>query len=307
MLRKIAATIATGSAILAMSVSAAFAAPSAIGEWYLLTWENNPRLIKIDKTTGAGTLIGTSSITVPDGLAGFDIDATNGVGYFVNYTGNNPKVYRVNLNNGAITEGAATTANNVTALDIGNNGEVWVAADDLNGVSQGFGRLNTTTGAVTNLAVPPSRIAALSTSSNGVLYAIDYGNVLWTINTSTYAFTQVGNAAGSGILASDFASDGRLVSMSWTGEFSAINVGTGASTALFTVSGVTGINTEAFAVAGPTNGQTLAEAIANPNASGGETLANTGSDLGLAVAGTIALVGGATMVFYARRKDVITK
>ena len=97
------------------------------------------------------------------------------------------------------------------------------------------------------------------------------------------------------------------MSMSWTGEFSAINVGTGASTALFTVSGVTRINTEAFAVAGPTNGQTLAEAIANPNASGGETLANTGSDLGLAVAGTIALVGGATMVFYARRKDVITK
>lgn len=306
MLKKIAATIAAGSAMLAMSVSAAFAAPSSIGEWYLLTWENNPRLVKIDKTTGAGTLVGTSSIAVPNGLAGFDVDGTNGVGYFVNYTGNNPKVYTVDLTNGAITEGPATTARDVTALDIGNNGEIWVAADDLNGVGNGFGRINKNTGEVTNLATPPRRIAALSTSANGVLHAISYDGPIYTVNTTTFAFTQVGTVP-SGVLASDFDSEGRLISMGWGGDLAAINVSTYVSSPLFTVSSVSGIQSEAFAVAGPTNGQTLTEALTGGSAGGGETLANTGSDLGLVVAGSIALVSGATMVFYARRKEAITK
>lgn len=299
MFKKILASLAVfASLVVASPLPASATGANIVGNWYLLTWEDNPRLIQVNKTTGAGTLIGTSNLTVPNGMAGFDIDATNGVGIFVNYTRNNPKVYTVNISNGQITEGPATTANNLTALDIGNNGEVWVAADDLNGVQQGFGRLNPSTGAITNLAVPPARIAALATSATGVLYAFDYDNNMYTVNTSTYVFTSVGTLANQDVLAADFAANGDLISMGWDGDLVKVNVSTAVGTPLFTVGISPSVESEAFAVGGPTDGRTLSEAVDSS-----ESLANTGSNLSALGIGLLAVLGGIVMVHLSRRNE----
>lgn len=299
-MKKLAAILVSLGFLLSWTAIPANANPNYMGVWYVLTWETNPRLIQVNKTTGVGTVIGTSTVAMPAGSAGFDVDATNGVGYVVEYTQTNPHIYSVNLATGQLTQGAATTAGGVTAFDIGNNGEIWIAADDLNGHNNGFGRINKETGAATFLADPPERIAALATSASGVLYAFDYSRNVYTVNTSTYAFTRLANQVPNSVFASDFDTDGQLITMGWGGDFASVNLTTAASTSLFTTDVTPAIAGESFGVGGPTNGQTLAEAIANPN--GG--LANTGSSSLPLTAGLLALVSGVGLVYFTRSKKV---
>jgi len=298
MFRKISAIAAVLVTGLIATPTTALATPSALGNWYVLTWEDYPRLIQVDKTTGVGTLIGTSTLSLSDGMAGFDVDATAGVGRFISYEDEtSAHLYTVNLTNGQITQGPATAVRHVTAFDLGNNGEIWIAADQLDSHQNAFAKVNKDTGVVTYLADCPDRISALATSPAGVLYAISYSRTLYRVNTSTYVFTEVGTTPNS-IMASDFDTNGKLISMDWDGAISSIDTSSFASTDLFTVNISPAVQSEAFAVGGPTNGQTLTQALNG----GGSELANTGTDdlrnVGL---GLLLTVSGLFAVTYSRR------
>ena len=246
------------------------ASADVVNSWYVLNWKKKPTLYLVDKSTGALTTIatalqdtGTDSRT---GAAGFDVDSTNAVGYFIPYSNNPASLWKVDLISGQFTYIANSDAINVTAFDIGNNGEIWVAADSLDGGGRGFGRVNTSTGDSTFLTAVPERISALATSANGTLYAFAYSNNVYTINTSTYAFTRVGTLPGS-FLAADFDASGDIILTDWSGNISRYNLGTNTTTFLFQARDANNqamSGTEAFGVGGPTNGQTLGQAIANP-------------------------------------------
>ena len=151
----------------------------------------------------------------------------------------------------------------MTAMDIGNNGEVWIAADSLDGQGQGFGQVNTATGDSTFLTAGPERISALATSANGVLYAFSYSQKVYTVNTTDYSFTLVGTTQDS-MMAADIDGSGDMILTSFFGNVSKYDFDTNTSTLLFTMkdSNDQSILVEALGVGGPTNGQTLTQAVA---------------------------------------------
>lgn len=242
---------------------------SVVDNWYILNWGKQPKMYQVNKSTGAMSLIaqatqdtGTDGNT---GAAGFDVDSTNAVGYFIPYSNSPTSLWKVDLISGQFTNIGTSDAEYVTALDIGNNGEVWVAADALDGQGQGFGRVNISTGDSTFLAAGPERISALATSANGVLYAFAYNLQIYTVDTSTYAFTQVGTLP-SMMRAADIDSSGDIILTDWDGYVSKYDLDTNTTTTLFQALDSSGQRieqgTEALGVGGPTNGQTLTQAIA---------------------------------------------
>ena len=238
-----------------------------VDNWYVLNWAKQPKMYQVDKSTGAMTLIaqatqdtGTDENT---GAAGFDVDSTNSVGYFIPYSNIPTSLWKVDLVSGQFTNMGSSDALYVTALDIGNNGDVWVAADALDGQGRGFGRVNIATGDSTFLTAGPKRISALATSANGVLYAFAYDQEIYTVNTSDFTFTQVGTLP-SMMRAADIDSSGDIILTDWEGNVSKYDLDTNTTTSLFQVrdanNQVIG-GTEAIGVGGPTNGQTLSEAV----------------------------------------------
>ena len=296
--------ISTGLAaalVLATPLGAHAAVPDTMGKWYSMSWENQPRLYEIDPDTGAATLVAEATSNIlTDGMAGFDIDSTNGFGYFIDYTSNG-HLFKVDMGSGVFSDLGAVNAVDVTGVDLGNNGEMWIVADDINGTNYAFGKVNISTGAVTLLGACPERISALATSPSGVLYAFAYGGPIYTVNQSTYAFTQVGSA-NIDLMAADFDLDGNVILQDWSGNISSYNVSTNVETALFQINGAPSFNGEAFAIGGPTDGQTLAEAI-NGGSEEEPTLADTGStNTGMWIGlGAVVAGGAALTVARARR------
>ena len=251
------------------------AAGSALGEWFTLTFGMRPSLYQADKTTGALTLIGTADQDIDTdpltGVAGFDVDATNNKAYFVTY-GNVPgALWEVDLNTGAFryiadttatVNGAALDVGNITAFDLGNNGEAWIAADNF-----GFGKVDLATGEVTLLIDDftfPWRIHALATSPDGQLYAFDQTLSYYTIDpvASQATITRVGST-GVSVKAADFDADGTVLMQTYGGQLSKLTLADGTTNVLFTMSdNGASIGSEGFAVGGPTDGQTLTEALA---------------------------------------------
>lgn len=261
--------------VLSLLVLPARGTGNSLGEWYTLTFGLRPSLYQADKSTGALSLIGTATQDIDTdgltGVSGFDIDATNNKAYFVTY-GNVPgALWEIDLGTGLFTYIADTTAviagnpvdvGNVTAFDLGPNGEAWIAADNF-----GFGRVNLATGEVTLLIDDftfPYRIHALATSPDGQLYAFDSTNSYYTVDTgaSPMTITKVGST-GLSIKAADFDADGTLLTQAYSGQLSKLTLSDSSVNSLFTMqySG-SGISSEAFAVGGPTDGKTLTEALA---------------------------------------------
>ncbi|GER22931.1 hypothetical protein NCCP1664_14270, partial [Zafaria cholistanensis] len=246
------------------------AAPSAahaadgddlVGGWYALTWTNSPTLYKVAKD---GTLTAVGSAPQAFGIAGFDVDATNGRALFPTYNGEG-QLWEVDLGTGDFTKVADSNFTDATAFDIGNNGELWIAADNLDG-SRGFGKLDSNTGQVTRLAAGPERIAALATAPDGVLWAFGYSNKAYTYSPETNEFTHVEDLNVS-ILAADFDTDGTVLLQSWDGTLTRYDITTGETTKLFRMSNsVPGFQGEAFSVAGPTDGRTVDEVLNPPAA-----------------------------------------
>lgn len=242
---------------------------NVLNNWYVLTWGKQPKMYQVNKSTGALTLIAQATQDTGSdnntGAAGFDVDATNSVGYFIPYSNNPASLWKVDLVSGQFTYIANSDAVSVTALDIGNNGDVWIAADNLDGQGRGFGRVNVSTGDATFLTAGPERIAALATAANGTLYAFSYSAKIYTVNTSNYSFTQVGTLP-SNILAADIDDSGDIILTDWSGNISKYDLDTNTSTSLFQARDSNNqiISTEALGVGGPTNGQTLTQAVTNP-------------------------------------------
>jgi hypothetical protein len=242
---------------------------NVLNNWYVLTWGKQPKMYQVNKSTGALTLIAQATqdtgSNANTGAAGFDVDATNSVGYFIPYSNNPASLWKVDLVSGQFTYIANSDALSVTALDIGNNGDVWIAADNLDGQGRGFGRVNVSTGDATFLTAGPERIAALATAANGTLYAFSYSAKIYTVNTSNYAFTQVGTLP-SNIYAADIDDSGDIILTDWSGNISKYDLDTNTSTSLFQARDSNNqiISTEALGVGGPTNGQTLTQAVTNP-------------------------------------------
>ena len=251
------------------------AAGSALGEWFTLTFCMRPSLYQADKTAGGLTLVGTADQDIDTdpltGVAGFDVDATNNKAYFVTY-GNVPgALWEVDLNTGAFSyiadttstvNGAALDVGNITAFDLGNNGEAWIAADNF-----GFGKVDLATGEVTLLIDDftfPWRIHALATSPDGQLYAFDQTLSYYTIDpvASPATITRVGST-GVSVKAADFDADGTVLMQTYGGQLSKLTLADGTTNVLFTMSdNGASIGSEGFAVGGPTDGQTLTEALA---------------------------------------------
>lgn len=242
------------------------ATADVVDNWYVLDWAKQPKMYQVDKATGAMTLIGEATqdtgINWNTGAAGFDVDSTNSLGYFIPYSNNPTSLWKVDLVSGQFTNMGSSDAINVTALDIGNNGDVWVAADSLNGQGRGFGRVDIATGNSTFLAAGPERISALATSANGVLYAFSYDRNVYTVNTTTYTFTLVGTTP-SMMRAADIDSSGDIILTDWDGYVAKYDLDTNTTSNLFQARDVNNqaINTEAIGVGGPTNGQTLTQAV----------------------------------------------
>lgn len=252
---------------------------NVVDNWYVLNWAKQPKMYTIDKTTGVMTLVAQATqdtgAHVNTGAAGFDVDSTNSVGYFIPYSNNPASLWKVDLVSGQFTNIGSSDAVSVTALDIGNNGEVWVAADNLAGQGEGFGRVDVATGTATFLTQGPERISALATSADGVLYAFAYNLQIYTVNTSNYTFTQVGTLP-SMMRAADIDSSGDIILTSWEGDVSKFDLDTNATTLLFRIRDANNqaieVGTEAIGVGGPTNGQTLrqvVEAANGPTSAGG--------------------------------------
>lgn len=243
------------------------ASADVVNNWYVLNWAKQPKLYQVNKSTGALTVIaeatqdtGTNGNT---GAAGFDVDSTNSVAYFIPYSNVPASLWKVDLISGQFIFIANSDAESVTAMDIGNNGEVWIAADSLDGQGQGFGQVNTVTGDSTFLTAGPERISALATSANGALYAFSYEKNVYTVNTTDYSFTLVGTTQDS-MMAADIDGSGDMIMTSFFGNVSKYDFDTNTSTPLFTMkdSDDHSIMVEALGVGGPTNGQTLTQAVA---------------------------------------------
>ena len=246
------------------------ASADVVNNWYVLSWAKQPKLYQVDKSTGALTVLaqatqdtGTSGNT---GAAGFDVDSTNSVAYFIPYSNDPASLWKVDLVSGQFTFIANSDAISVTAMDIGNNGDIWIAADNLDGRGEGFGRVNVATGDSTFLCAGPERISALATSANGVLYAFTYSKKVYTINTSSFAFTLIGTTPGGyreEIMAADIDASGDMILTSFYGNVSKYDFDTNTTTPLFTMrdSNNQTIMVEALGVGGPTNGQTLTQAV----------------------------------------------
>ena len=258
--------------LLALTPTAAQAdSADVVDQWYLLNWGKQPKLWQVDKSTGAMNLIAQATQDTGDsentGAAGFDVDSTNSVGYFIPFDNNPTSLWKVDLVSGQFTNMGNSDAINVTAFDVGNNGEIWVAADNLDGQGQGFGRVDISTGDSTFLTAGPERISALATSATGVLYAFAYNLQIYTVNTTDYTFTQVGTLP-SEMKSADIDSSGDIILTNWHGYVSKYNLITNTTTTLFQVLDENGqaINTEALGVGGPTNGKTLKQAVAEVTA-----------------------------------------
>ena len=255
-----------GSAVCAVPASAS--GGSSLNNWYALTWDVRPSLYQVDKSNGNLTLISTAQSDTATGYAGpagFDVDSTNNVGYFVPFSwdpSNVTALWKVDLTTGSFTQVGPSNATRTTALDMGINGDIWIAADILDGQGQGFGKIDTTTGVATYLTAGPDRISALATSADGVLYAFTYSNQVYTVNTSNYIFTLVGSTS-TGVRAADFDSSGNIILQDWGGEVSSYNLSTNTETSLFSMTYLgNGIQGEAFGIGGPTDGRTMNQAIA---------------------------------------------
>lgn len=253
---------------LALTPTAAQADSSdVVDQWYLLNWGKQPKVWQVDKSTGAMKLLAQATQDTGDdfntGAAGFDVDSTNSVGYFIPFANNPTSLWKVDLVSGQFTNMGNSDAINVTAFDIGNNGEIWVAADNLDGQGRGFGRVDISTGDSTFSTAGPARISALATSATGVLYAFAYTLEIYTVNTTDYTFTQVGTLP-SMMRSADIDSSGDLILTNFDGYVAKYNLATNTTTTLFQVLDENGqeINTEALGVGGPTNGKTLTQAVA---------------------------------------------
>ena len=264
--RPIAALTAAFIALTVFALPSNASNNTVLNNWYTLTWGSLPTLYQVNKTDGTLTQVAVATSPVGSagntGAAGLDIDSTNGIGYFVPYSNNPTSLWKIDLTTGTFTEVGNTAAIDVTALDMGISGNIWIAADSLDGQGQGFGKIDRNTGQATYLAAGPDRISALATSADGVLYAFTYSNRVYTVNTTTFVFTQVGTTNAS-MMAADFDSSGEIILQTWGGQISGYNLSTNTDTAKFTMrinsNTITG---EAFAIGGPTDGRTLNQAIA---------------------------------------------
>lgn len=306
--------VATMTLALSLNATASQAdSASVVDNWYVLNWGKQPKMYQVDKSTGAMSLIaqatqdtGTDGNT---GAAGFDVDSTNSVGYFIPYSNSPTSLWKVDLISGQFTNIGTSDAEYVTALDIGNNGDVWVAADALDGQGQGFGRVNISTGDSTFLTAGPERISALATSANGVLYAFAYNLQIYTVNTTTYAFTQVGTLP-SMMRAADIDSSGDIILTDWDGYVSKYDLDTNTTTTLFQALDSSGQRieqgTEALGVGGPTNGQTLTQAIAEIEAAKAPAAALPVA-LPTTSAALAAKVSASSKIKFDRSSSVLTK
>jgi hypothetical protein len=264
----LATTMALTVALVLSPTNSKPAAADVVDNWYVLNWAKQPKMYQVDKSTGAVTLIAQATQdTGTDwntGAAGFDVDSTNSVGYFIPYSNSPTSLWQIDLVSGQFTNVGSSDAINVTALDIGNNGDVWVAADNLDNRGMGFGNVNIATGDSTFLTAGPERISALATSANGVLYAFAYNLQIYTVNTTDYTFTQVGTLP-SMMRAADIDSSGDIILTDWQGNVSKYDLDTNATTSLFEIRDANNqaieVGTEAIGVGGPTNGQTLTQAV----------------------------------------------
>jgi outer membrane protein OmpA-like peptidoglycan-associated protein len=233
--------------------------------WYVLDWASFPTLFQVDKTTGALTVIGTSTedFGYSAGFAALEVDSINGIGYAVIYGGDEPvaELLGIDLSTGEFSR-LATFENiqNVTALDLTVDGKLWFAADYYTaseGASESaiFGWINMDNFAVTFVSedMNGERIAALiSDEDNGALYGISYSGQMYSYNDSENTWTASINL-NRGIFAADFES-GYVLAQGWDGDVIAIDLDTLEVTTLwnqFTMpAGLNWNGGEAFAVGG---------------------------------------------------------
>lgn len=302
----------TFTLLLALTPTASQAASAdVVDKWYILNWGKQPKVYQVDKSTGAMTLISQATQdTGTDwntGAAGFDVDSTNSVGYFIPYSNSPTSLWKVDLVSGQFINMGNSDAINVTALDLGNNGDMWVAADQLDGQGQGFGRVNVSTGDSTFLTAGPERISALATSADGVLYAFAYSLQIYTVNTSNYTFTQVGTLP-SMMRAADIDSSGDIILTDWDGYVSKYDLDTNTTTLLFQALDSNGqrieVGTEAIGVGGPTNGQTLNQAVEEAAAPVGVVAAPAAASPTIAAA---TKTTASSKIKFDRSSSVLTK
>jgi hypothetical protein len=172
----------------------------------------NSPVVKIDRNTGAGTVIGLSGFPVLNSLA------KNQVGTVYSASGN--KLITINLLTGAGTQvatlnfgekpsdvrGLAFSPKDVLYAVINDDGPGGIGPDYLYTV-------NVTSGVATLVgATGLTGVQSLTFSASGILYGWDIGKGLLTINTGTGAATVVNPAPGSipNIQGIAFAPDGTL-------------------------------------------------------------------------------------------------
>ncbi len=263
----LAATLLAAASLAVLPTAPAMAAAGwngpMLGEWFALTWEEEPILVHIDRDTGAVTEIATGPASIT-GSAGFDVDGSSGVAYLFDYESGDSTLWSVDLATGTFTSIATVVGlSNVTAVNIGIDGEMWIAADSWPGEGvAGFGTVDRTTGTVTYLGAGPERISALGSDADGDLIGISYDEKVYSYDPGADSWTQIGTVPES-VYAADFDIDGKLLTMTWDGVLDRVDVTAvpPVSEFVFDVA-LPGCDcTEAFTVGGPTDGSTLQEAL----------------------------------------------
>ena len=240
--------LVTGSILLLAPMAPAFQAGQLFG--VNSSFSGNNFLAKIDKTTGAITMVGAIAFTC-DGLD----------------FGPDGRLFAAdNTNARLVTLDPATAAVTVIGPYNGGGGTIeGLASHPTSAVLYGIDVLNdalvtlsTTTGQVTTVGsfnIGDTLMAGLSWSTDGsILYAIHWGNgCLYSVNTSTGNATLIGcgDAAEPLALAED-STDGQLYTAEWQGganmTLARVDASTGARVVVGTMVGADQIEGLAFGV-----------------------------------------------------------
>jgi hypothetical protein len=221
---------------------------------YAVDWDVNNRnssLYTLNTTTGAATLIGSTTVARLIGLA----ESSSGTLYSVNesdVSATSSNLYTINPSTGAATLVGAlgvAVAEGDLAFDPAT-GQLYVA----NALTDQLLRVNTTTGAATvvgNFGTPGRDVSGM-TFTNGTAYGLALNDAnpdtIVTINTTTGAATTVGQTGTSlGVLAAlthDSSSGlnymgGPLSNFGTNTELYTVNLTTGAATPVTAITGVT--------------------------------------------------------------------
>lgn len=201
-------TLCAAIALAAGAASGASAADSLYG----VTFGDGvakPRLISIDATTGAGSVVGPLSGTkvFSFGLGGAD-------GKLYGYNQSVDRIIRINPTTGATMSSFSSGFDIVGegGLDIAPGGKGFLAGA-VRGVQGDLYRFDAVAKTVSHIGLMDRVIDGLAQDSLGTLFGISQGvSDLYVIDTTTAAITLVGGTGvgGSGLGGLGFASDGTL-------------------------------------------------------------------------------------------------